>query len=234
MQNEKINSVITLIDASDIKESIINLCRRYPSRVIFSTSFSKEDQALSHIIFSNNLPVEVFTLDTGRHFSETYSTWDTTIEKYKKEIISYNPNADALQKFITTNGPNSFFNSVENRKQCCYIRKVLPLQLALDGKKIWITGIRAEHSANRLDMPMVEYDLGNNIVKYHPLLHWTTDNVATFIKENNVPYNPLQDKGFVSIGCQPCTRAIKKGEDFRAGRWWWEETNKKECGLHVH
>ena len=234
MQNEKINRVITLIDASDIKESIINLCKVHPGRVIFSTSFSKEDQAISHIIFNNNLQVEVFTLDTGRHFAETYSTWNNTIEKYKKEIIPYIPNADTLQKFITTHGPNSFFDSVENRKQCCYIRKVLPLQLALAHKEIWITGIRAEHSADRHDMPMVEYDAANNIVKYHPLLHWTTDDVAKFINENNVPYNPLQDKGFVSIGCQPCTRAIKKGEDFRAGRWWWEETNKKECGLHVH
>ncbi|MCY7291395.1 MAG: phosphoadenylyl-sulfate reductase [Ferruginibacter sp.] len=234
MQNELINNIVAIIDPLNIKDSILKLCKTHPGRVTFSTSFSKEDQAISHIIFSNNLPVEVFTLDTGRHFSETYITWDNTIEKYKKEIIPYYPDAVSLQKFVAANGPNSFFDAVENRKKCCYIRKVVPLQQALANKDIWITGIRAEHSANRHDMPAIEYDAANNIVKYHPLLHWTTEDVAAFIKENNVPYNPLQDKGFVSIGCQPCTRAIKPGEDFRAGRWWWEESNKKECGLHVH
>ena len=234
MQNKLINNIEPLIDPVSIMNSIANLCNEHPGRVIFSTSFSKEDQVISHIIFSNNLPVEVFTLDTGRHFTETYNTWDNTIEKYKKEIIPYYPDAAALQKFVAANGPNSFFDAVENRKQCCNIRKVLPLKQALTNKEIWITGIRAEHSANRHDMPALEYDEANNIIKYHPLLYWTTEDVAAFITENNVPYNPLQDNGFVSIGCQPCTRAIKKGEDFRAGRWWWEESNKKECGLHVH
>ncbi len=234
MQNENLHNILPLITPLNIKDSILNVCNAHPDRVIFSTSFSKEDQAISHIIFTNNLPVTVFTLDTGRHFTETYSTWDSTLERYKKEITPYYPSADLLQNFITEKGPNSFFDAVENRKQCCYIRKVLPLQQALANKQIWITGIRAEHSANRQDMPMVEFDEANNIIKYHPLLHWSTDDVAAFIKENNVPYNPLQDKGFVSIGCQPCTRAIKNSEDFRAGRWWWEESNKKECGLHVH
>ncbi len=234
MEIELVNNIVTLIDPLNIKGSILNLCKVHPGGVTFSTSFSKEDQAISHIIFSNHLPVEVFTLDTGRHFAETYRTWNNTIEKYKNEIIAYYPNADALQKFITANGPNSFLDAVENRKQCCYIRKVLPLQQALANKEIWITGIRAEHSTGRQDMTSVEYDEVNSLVKYHPLLHWTTDDVTAFIKENNVPYNPLQDNGFVSIGCQPCTRAIKTGEDFRAGRWWWEESNKKECGLHVH
>ena len=234
MQNKLINNIEPLIDPVSIMNSIANLCNEHPGTVTFSTSFSKEDQVISHIIFSNNLPVEVFTLDTGRHFTETYNTWDNTIEKYKKEIIPYYPDAAALQKFVAANGPNSFFNAIENRKQCCYIRKVLPLKQALTNKEIWITGIRAEHSANRHDMPALEYDEANNIVKYHPLLYWTTEDVAAFITENNVPYNPLQDNGFVSIGCQPCTRAIKTGEDFRAGRWWWEENNKKECGLHVH
>lgn len=234
LQNENLYNILPLIDPLNIKDSIFNLCNAHPSTVTFSTSFSKEDQAISHIIFTNNLPVEVFTLDTGRHFTETYSTWDSTLERYKKEIIPYYPAADLLQNFVTANGPNSFFDAVENRKQCCFIRKVLPLQQALTNKQIWITGIRAEHSANRYDMPMVEYDEANNIIKYHPLLHWSTEDVAAFIKENNVPFNSLQDKGFVSIGCQPCTRAIKPGEDFRAGRWWWEGSNKKECGLHLH
>ncbi len=234
MQNELVQHILPLIDPLQIKDSIANLCAAYPGAITFSTSFSKEDQAISHVIFSNDLPVEVFTLDTGRHFTETYSTWERTLERYNKQIVPYYPAADLLQQFIAQKGPNSFFDAVENRQQCCYIRKVLPLQQALANKQIWITGIRAEHSANRHEMPIVEFDEVNNIVKYHPLLHWSTEDVAAFIKENKVPYNPLQDKGFVSIGCQPCTRAIKTGEDFRAGRWWWEESNKKECGLHVH
>ena len=234
LQNDNLHKILPLINPLNIKESILNVCNAHPGTVTFSTSFSKEDQAISHIIFTNNLPVTVFTLDTGRHFKETYSTWDSTLERYQKEIIPYYPAPDLLQNFIAEKGPNSFLDAVENRKQCCHIRKVLPLQQALANKQIWITGIRAEHSTNRHDMPMVEFDEANNIIKYHPLLHWSTNDVAIFIKENNVPYNPLQDKGFVSIGCQPCTRAIKNGEDFRAGRWWWEDSNKKECGLHVH
>jgi len=135
---------------------------------------------------------------------------------------------------LSEKGPNSFYESVENRKQCCHIRKVEPLQRALKGNKIWITGIRAEQSNNRHDMPMIEWDEANQIIKFHPLLSWTWGQVKQYVSRNDVPYNPLHDKGFVSIGCAPCTRAIKPGEDFRAGRWWWEDNSKKECGLHIH
>ena len=137
-----------------------------------------------------------------------------------------------VEELVTKKGPFSFYDSVENRKECCFIRKVERLKRALQGKTIWITGIRAEHSEGRNDMPIVEWDESNQIIKIHPLLNWSMEDVKKVIKQFNIPYNPLHDKGFISIGCQPCTRAIKDGENFRAGRWWWEDNSKKECGLH--
>lgn len=225
---------LKVINTGSIEDALMALTKEAPGQVVFSTSFSWEDQLISHFIFSNNIPIDVFTLDTGRMFPETYSTWSATLERYKKPITAYYPNAQALQEFIVEKGPNSFYESVENRKQCCGIRKVEPLKRALAGKKIWVTGIRAEHSANRDHMPQVEWDEVNQVIKFHPLLHWTTDQVKEYIRKENIPYNPLHDKGFVSIGCAPCTRAVRPGEDFRAGRWWWEDSTGKECGLHVH
>jgi phosphoadenosine phosphosulfate reductase len=215
-------------------ESLKLLSAQFHGETVFSTSFSYEDQVITDMLKKVQLPVEIFTLDTGRLFPETYSTWVQTLEKYNNKIIAYYPDATALQEFVKEKGPNSFYESVENRKACCHIRKVEPMQRALRGKKLWITGIRSEHSPNRHDMAPVEWDSVNGVIKYHPLLHWTTAQVKEYIGENNVPYNPLHDKGFVSIGCAPCTRAIRPGEDFRAGRWWWEESTKKECGLHIH
>lgn len=206
----------------------------FHDKAVFSTSFSIEDQVITHIIFSNNLNIKVFTLDTGRLFPETYSTWARTMEKYGKPIETYFPDAGQLEPMLRLKGPNSFYESIENRKECCYIRKVEPLKRALEGKKLWITGIRAEHSPNRTQMSKVEWDSVNGIFKFHPLLNWTMDEVKEFARQFQVPVNSLHDKGFVSIGCAPCTRAIRPGEDFRAGRWWWEEADKKECGLHVH
>jgi len=212
-------------------ESLKLLCAQFQGETVFSTSFSYEDQVITDMLMKMQLPVEIFTLDTGRLFPETYSTWVQTLEKYNNTIIAYYPDATALQDFVKEKGPNSFYESVENRKACCHIRKVEPLQRAIKGKKLWITGIRSEHSPNRNDMAPVEWDSVNGVIKYHPLLHWTTAQVKEYVRENNVPYNPLHDKGFVSIGCAPCTRAIEPGEDARAGRWWWE-SSQKECGLH--
>ena len=230
--NSVLNNTQQIIEGKSPEEALSALAAAYPGEIVFSTSLGYEDQVITHFIFSNNIPVEVFTLDTGRLFSETYSVWNSTLERYKKPIKTYYPETNAVEKLISEKGPISFYESVENRKECCYIRKVEPLKRALKGNKIWITGIRAEQSGNRQDMPQVEWDEANNIVKYHPLLHWTFDEVKAFIKKHNIPYNPLHDKGFVSIGCAPCTRAIREGEDFRAGRWWWEDSSKKECGLH--
>jgi phosphoadenosine phosphosulfate reductase len=231
---ELISELQNELNGKDVAKQLQYLAERFPGEVVFSTSFGLEDQAITHIIASNKLPVKVFTLDTGRNFAETYSTWSRTVEKYHLAITACYPDAFALQEFVTEKGPNSFYESVENRKQCCYLRKVEPLKRALKGNKIWITGIRAEQSNNRLEVPILEWDEINQVIKFHPLLSWTWGQVKQFVSRNDVPYNPLHDKGFVSIGCAPCTRAIKPGEDFRAGRWWWEDNSKKECGLHIH
>jgi phosphoadenosine phosphosulfate reductase len=215
-------------------QGLHELAAMYASGAVFSTSFSFEDQVITHEILSNKLPFGIFTLDTGRMFAETYSVWNSTNEKYQTHIKAYYPDATALQAFVEANGPNSFYESVSNRKNCCHIRKVEPLKRALAGNKVWITGLRAEHSAARESLQQVEWDEGNQVIKYHPLLHWTTEQVKEYIRLHQVPYNPLHDRGFVSIGCAPCTRAIREGEDFRAGRWWWEDADKKECGLHEH
>jgi phosphoadenosine phosphosulfate reductase len=213
-------------------QALAYLAERFPGHTTFSTSFSFEDQLISHEILNNGLPVSIFTLDTGRLFPETYSVWNSTNNRYQTRIKAYYPNQEALEAFVQQTGPNSFYESVDNRKSCCGIRKVEPLKRALAGNKVWVTGLRAEHSAARHDLRQVEWDAANQLIKFHPLLHWTTAEVRAYIDRHNIPYNPLHDRGFVSIGCAPCTRAIRPGEDFRAGRWWWEESSKKECGLH--
>lgn len=234
MLQDKIPHITARSEHLSIADTIRQLDEEFPGRVIFSSSFSYEDQVITHEILSNNIPVTIFTLDTGRLFAETYSVWNNTIERYNTHIIPYYPQHAPLEKLVSERGPNSFYESVENRKDCCFIRKVEPLRRALAGKAVWITGLRAEHSPARQDLTIFEWDETNNIIKYNPLLHWTTAQVKDYIDRNEVPYNSLHDRGFVSIGCAPCTRAIRPGEDFRAGRWWWEDASKKECGLHVH
>jgi phosphoadenosine phosphosulfate reductase len=234
LQNDidRINQILE--EETDLVIMLRTLDHRYPHAVTLSTSFSEEDQVIFHLIAESKSDIETFTLDTGRLFPETYSTWSRTLEKYKRPIKSYHPNENSLAQFIEIKGPNSFYESVDNRKQCCFIRKVEPLQRALAGKKIWLTGIRAAHSPDRSHMPMVEWDEQHQLIKVHPLLQWGNEELKSFIRSHDIPYNALHDKGFVSIGCAPCTRAIKPGEDFRAGRWWWENKENKECGLHVH
>lgn len=216
------------------EEVMRELASEFAGKIIFSSSFSWEDQAISHLILSNKIPVEIFTLDTGRLFPETYYVWSRTNEQYSTQIKPYFPDHNLLEPFLTEKGPNAFYESTENRKSCCYIRKVEPLKRALAGNSVWITGLRSEHSPDRENLSQIEWDESNQIIKYHPLLHWTTQEVKDFIHKNGIPYNTLHDKGFVSIGCQPCTRAVQPGEDFRAGRWWWENKENKECGLHTH
>ena len=229
---EQIN--LLLAEETHLELIFKKLATLYPGSIAFSTSFSEEDQVILHFIASSTADIETFTLDTGRLFPETYSTWSRSLEKYKRVIKSYSPNTTAIETFVEENGPNSFYESIDLRKQCCHIRKVEPLRRALFGKKVWITGIRASHSPDRSHMPMVEWDETHQVIKIHPLLQWGTEELKSFIKKEEIPYNALHDKGFVSIGCAPCTRAIQSGEDFRAGRWWWENKENKECGLHVH
>ena len=222
------------VKALSIEDSIRFLSDTFKGASTFSSSFSLEDQVITHAILHNKLDVDIFTLDTGRIFPETYSVWNSTNERYQTHIKAYTPDFKQLESYLNKKGPNAFYESVENRKECCHIRKVEPLKRALSGKKLWITGLRAEHSVARQNLEILEWDEAHQLIKFHPILHWTTEEVRQFINKNNVPYNTLQDKGFVSIGCLPCTRAIKPGEDFRAGRWWWEDDSKKECGLHEH
>ncbi|HEX2606138.1 MAG TPA: phosphoadenylyl-sulfate reductase [Flavisolibacter sp.] len=231
---DRLLSLQNSIQRLSITEAIQILQQAFPGAVTFSTSFSYEDQVVTDHISKSGVPVSLFTLDTGRLFPETYSTWSRTLETYQLPIKAYYPDQDQLQEFVAENGPNAFYTSVALRQQCCAIRKVVPLRKALQGNSVWITGLRAQHSPNRSDLTLLEWDETNRIIKYNPLLHWTTEEVLNYIKEHAIPYNVLHDRGFVSIGCAPCTRAIKEGEDFRAGRWWWEDASKKECGLHVH
>jgi phosphoadenosine phosphosulfate reductase len=215
----------------NLVDSLNLLAEKYPNQVAFSTSLGQEDQVISDMIFKNDLPIRVFTLDTGRLFQESYELLDLTRAKYKKPIEVFFPESNSVENLVNSKGMNSFYDSVENRKECCFIRKVEPLNRALAGVSIWITGLRAEQSDGRSDLSAFEFDASRKVIKYNPLVNWHYEEVLEYLKVNKVPDNPLHKRGFVSIGCQPCTRAIMEGEHPRAGRWWWEES-KKECGLH--
>ncbi|GGB89689.1 phosphoadenylyl-sulfate reductase [Dyadobacter sediminis] len=231
--NTLLSSLNAAIEGKNEIESLAILADLFPGEVVFSTSLGYEDQAITDLILKNNINITIFTLDTGRLFSETYMTLQKTNNRYDTKIKVYYPQTSAAEELVSTKGPLSFYESVENRKECCFIRKVEPLNRALKGAKIWVTGIRAEQSGNRQGMERLEWDEAHQLVKFHPILDWTFEEVKSYVKSNGIPYNPLHDKGFVSIGCAPCTRAIQEGEDFRAGRWWWEDESKKECGLHA-
>jgi phosphoadenosine phosphosulfate reductase len=213
-------------------EMLAIVAEGFPGKAVFTTSFGYEDQAISDMIFSNDLPVSVVTLDTGRMFEETYKVWQRTLEKYGKPILPYFPESEDVESLLREKGPLSFYESLANRKECCFIRKVKPLNRALGGADCWITGLRASQSEGRSALDYFMWDEAHSLIKFNPLLDWSLDQVIEYIHRNNVPYNALHDRGFVSIGCEPCTRAIKPGEDFRAGRWWWEQNSGKECGLH--
>lgn len=221
------------LEQSSLKDGLALIASEFPEQVVFSTSFGQEDQVIADAIWKNDIPVRVFTLDTGRLFQETYDLMDLTRARYKQAFEVYYPETKAIEEYVQEKGFNAFYDSVENRKECCYIRKVVPLNRALKGAKVWITGLRASQSENRKDMPIIEWDEQRKLYKYNPLINWTYDDVLDYLKEYHVPYNRLHDEGFISIGCAPCTRAIQPGEHPRAGRWWWENS-QKECGLHSH
>lgn len=221
------------LNEADARSIIQYIDQNFAEKAVFSTSFGIEDQVLTHFLALENAKINIFTLDTGRLFPETYYVWNRTLDLYNLNIKAFYPQTQAVEQLLETKGPSSFYNSVDDRKECCHIRKIEPLKRAIYGYQVWITGIRAEQSINRDQMEFVEWDEQNQIIKIHPLYNWSLNDVEKYLKDNFVPYNPLHDKGFVSIGCQPCTRAVQEGEDFRAGRWWWEDKSKKECGLHV-
>jgi len=201
------------------------------SPAAFACSFGAEDMVLLDAIAAKARTIEVFTLDTGRLPEETHALLETVRAKYPIAIRTYFPHAAAVETWIGQNGPNAFYKSVAQRQQCCHIRKVQPLARALAGKKSWITGLRREQSQARQTLQWEGWDDANGLIKINPLLEWSNDDVWAYIHANRVPYNALHDRGYPSIGCAPCTRAVQPGEDIRAGRWWWESSSK-ECGLH--
>ena len=218
---------------STINDVLVFFLKEFKGKIAFASSLGAEDQVLTHIIASFDPSVRIFTLDTGRLFPESYDLIERTNSRYKIKMEIYFPEAKRVEQMVYEKGINLFYESVENRKLCCHIRKIEPLHRALSGIEMWITGLRREQSQSRITMKLIETDDSNNsILKLNPLIDWTHEMVWNFIKEKNIPYNKLHDKGFPSIGCQPCTRAIEPGEDVRAGRWWWEMEGKKECGLH--
>lgn len=207
--------------------------KEFHPRVAFASSFGLEDVVVIDMLAKTNPSTRIFTLDTGRLNEETYDVMDRIRRHYKISVESYFPDAKKVEELERAKGFYSFRESIENRKECCQIRKVEPLKRALSGLDGWITGLRREQSVTRSDMQCIENDSAFKILKFNPLIDWTLAQVWDYVKKNNVPYNRLHDQGYPSIGCAPCTRAIKKGEDVRAGRWWWENPDHKECGLHL-
>lgn len=231
MSEAIINQLIEEIEGKSLAESLNIVADAFPGKVRFSSAFGQEDQVIADAIFRNDVDIEVFTLDTGRLFKEAYELIDQTRSRYKKPIMVYYPKAERVETMVNKKGVHSFYESVENRKECCFIRKVEPLKRALVGAKVWVTGLRSDQSENRQGFNLLEWDEANQVIKFNPILRWSYEEMIDYLKQYKVPYNKLHDKGYISIGCAPCTRAIEPGEHPRAGRWYWE-TSQKECGLH--
>jgi phosphoadenosine phosphosulfate reductase len=221
-----------LAGISSIEERLRELSRALPGRITFSTSLGLEDQAVLNAIAAAGTPIDVFTLDTGRHFPETLETLEESERRYRLRIRVVAPDAAEVEALVARDGIYGFRLAVENRKACCDVRKVRPLKRALAGAAGWITGLRRDQSAERAAVPFAAWDAEHRLIKVNPIADWSLEQLEAYIAENNVPVNPLHAKGFPSIGCQPCTRAVRPGEDIRAGRWWWENEDGKECGLH--
>ena len=203
------------------------------SPAVFASSLAAEDMVLTDMILRTGLPIGIFTLETGRLHAETLGMLDTIKEKYAYDVARFTPDQVAVEGYVTNHGLNGFYDSVELRKECCRIRKVDPLNRALEGNTAWVTGQRRSQSATRAELHVQEIDTAHDMTKFNPLADWSEEDVWHYLRSHNVPYNPLHDRGYPSIGCEPCTRAIQPGEDVRAGRWWWENPESKECGLHV-
>lgn len=232
MTKEEINELAGRFKSSAPEEIIHYFQNRFQDRIALSSSLGAEDQVLTDMVWNKHKEVTVFTLDTGRLFPETYDLIDRTSKKYKNNIKVYFPDHLKIQETVNTHGINLFYDSVEKRKQCCFLRKIEPLQRAFSELDAWICGLRADQAVTRQSIQVVEWDENNQLVKINPLAFWSEKQVWDYIKAHSVPYNPLHDKGYPSIGCQPCTRAVEPEEDIRAGRWWWENPDTKECGLH--
>jgi phosphoadenosine phosphosulfate reductase len=226
-----IQSLQAELDDSTAEEILVKAASLL-DRLVFATSLGQEDQVILDLIAKSGLDIPIFTLDTGRLFPETYDLIAASEQKYGLKIQITFPDAAEVEQMVASEGVNLFLNSIATRKQCCGVRKVNPLRRRLERSNGWICGLRHDQSSTRTELHAVEWDIANNIPKFNPLIHWTLEDVQRYLKENDVPYNPLHDQGFISIGCACCTRAVKPGEDIRAGRWWWEKPEQKECGLH--
>ena len=218
----------------DLEQRIAAICHAVPGQIAFATSLGLEEQAVLHAIAQVRAGIDVVTLDTGRHFPETLDTLDRSQSRYGVRIRVVAPDADELETLVARDGVLGFRHSIDARKACCEVRKVRPLNRELKGAQGWITGIRREHSEERADVALAAWDEERGLMKVNPIADWSTQELTAYIAENNVPVNPLHARGFISIGCQPCTRAVQPGEHPRAGRWWWEHEEKKECGLHMN
>jgi phosphoadenosine phosphosulfate reductase len=214
------------------EELLKGLLARFGNRIALASSMGLEDQVLTDMMARIDHKSRIFTIDTGRLFPETYLLIDKTNMKYGINIEVFFPDHTAVESYVAANGINAFYDTVEKRKACCRARKIEPLMRALATLDVWICGLRSQQSVTRTDEQLVEWDDTNKLIKVNPLVHWSESDVWDYIRQNNVPYNKLHRQGYPSIGCQPCTRAIEPGEDIRAGRWWWEDPNHKECGLH--
>lgn len=218
----------------DLFERIAAARAAITGRLVFTTSFGLEDQAIGHAILSQNLAIDLVTLDTGRLFAETHDVWAATEQRYGRRIQVVVPERATLESLIDAQGANGFRASVTARQACCHVRKVEPLNRALAGAKGWVTGLRADQSQHRAEVSSAEVDSARGLIKINPLFDWTRERAVAFTSEHNVPINTLHAEGFLSIGCAPCTRAVQPGEPERAGRWWWEDEGKNECGLHAN
>lgn len=233
MNRDKVRELNDLLKDKSAKEILAYFNDSYASGIVLASSLGAEDQVLTHLALQINPKWRIFVLDTGRLHQETYDVMAQTKEKYGMSYDVYFPLASDVEKMVSKKGPNSFYASIENRKECCGIRKVEPLKRALKNTVAWVTGLRREQSPTRSALMPVEWDATNELLKVNPLYNWKEDEVWSFIKANHIPYNALHDQGYPSIGCAPCTRAIKEGDDVRSGRWWWEDPDSKECGLHM-
>jgi len=229
---ERINDLNEKFQEATVGEVLSWFLNEFKGTIALSSSLGAEDQVLTEMVTGIDKEATVFTLDTGRLFPETYDLIHRTNTRYGIKIKVFFPEASRVEEMVGEKGINLFYESIENRKLCFHIRKIEPLKRAFKGLDVWICGLRRDQSVTRHDMKLVEWDEANGLIKLNPLIEWTEKDVWDYINENKIPYNPLHDKGYPSIGCQPCTRAIMEGEDVRAGRWWWENPDTKECGLH--
>ena len=232
MTKEEIKALNQELENASPQDILKRVLAIFGQKVALSSSLGAEDQVLTDMLLKTDPGARVFTLDTGRLFRETYDLIDRTARKYKTQIEVFFPDHQKIQSMVNSKGINLFYESVENRKECCHWRKIEPLQRAFATLDAWICGLRASQAVTRQNIDVIEWDENNQLVKINPLAQWTEEQVWDYIHSHKVPYNILHDKGFPSIGCQPCTRAIEPGEDVRAGRWWWENPDTKECGLH--